>query len=93
MMIKGGAGAENITNNIHVGPGSVGSVGTGVTTPALIKAGRGLAHIHYAITVDPTATSAQIYAELTGVHGHDTVERTSNVLDDASPERDTIISS
>ena len=88
-----GTGPENITNNIHVGPGSVGTVGTGITTPALIKAGRGLAHIHYAITVDPTANAAQIYAELTGVHGHDTVERTSNVLDDASPERDTIISS
>ncbi len=93
MMIKGGNGPQNITNNINVGPGSVGTVGTGITTPALIKAGNGLAHIHYAITVDPTAQAAQIYAELTGVHGHDTVERTANVLDDNSPERDTIISS
>jgi hypothetical protein len=93
MMVQGGNGPNNITDNINVGPGSVGSVGTGITTPALIKAGRGLAHIHYAITVDPTGTGAQIYAELTGVHGHDTVERTANVLDDASPERDSIISS
>jgi hypothetical protein len=93
MMIKGGTGTDDITNDIHVGPGSEGSVGTGITTPALIKAGRGLEHIHYAVTVDPTGTGAQIYAELTGVHGHDTVERTANVLDDASPERDTIISS
>jgi hypothetical protein len=93
MMIKGGNGPQNITSNIHVGPGSVGTVGTGITTPALIKAGRGLDHIHYAITADPTANQAQIYAEITGVHGHDTVERTANVLDDASPERDTIISS
>jgi hypothetical protein len=93
MMVKGGNGPADITQNIHVGPGSVGAVGTGITTPALIKAGRGLTHIHYAVTVDPTANAAQIYAEITGVHGHDTVERTSNVLDDASPGRDTIISS
>ena len=92
MTVHGGRGSANITDNIHVGPGSVGRIGTSPTTPALIKSGTGRNTIHYAITLDPTANAAQVYAEVMG-HRGDTIERTANVVDGSSGSRVRVIDS
>jgi hypothetical protein len=93
MTVKGGGGNNTIIDNIHVGPGSTGTVGTSPTVPALVKAGRGKTKIHYAVTVDPTATGAQVYAAVTGTRGRDQVERTANVQELSSGANDAIVSS
>jgi hypothetical protein len=92
MTVDGGRGPANITDNIHVGPNSVGTIGSSTTAPALIKGGTGRSRIHYAITLDPTANSAQVYAEVLA-HRGDTVERTANVVDGSSGARDKVVSS
>ncbi len=93
MTVNAGNGNDNITDDINVGPGSVGTVGTGAGSAAIIKGGRGKDHIHYAISVDPTATAAQVYAAVTGLHASDTVERTANVSIEGPVKTDSIISS
>jgi hypothetical protein len=93
MTVHGGRGHDTITDNIHVGPGSVGSVGTSTTSPALVKAGTGRANIHYAITMDPTASTAQVYAAVIANRG-DKVERTNNVVNASTGgTKDTVIKS
>jgi hypothetical protein len=92
MTVHGGRGRANITDNIHVGPGSVGTVGTSATSPALVKAVDGKAKIHYAVTLDPTANAAQVFAEVQARRG-DTVERTANVVNGSSGTKDSVISS
>jgi hypothetical protein len=92
MTVHGGRGPADITDNIHVGPGSVGTIGTSPTAPALIKSGPGRSKIHYAITLDPTASGAQVYAEVMG-HRGDTVEHTANVVDGSSGARARVVSS
>jgi hypothetical protein len=90
MTIHGGRGHDDITDNIHVGPGSVGTIGTSATTPALVKAGTGKSHIHYAVTLDPTASGATVYAEVMANRG-DTVERTANVVNGTTGTNDQVI--
>jgi hypothetical protein len=92
MTVHGGRGPANITDNIHVGPNSVGRIGTSATSPALIKTGTGRSKIHYAITLDPTASSAQVFAEVMA-HRGDTVERTANVVDGSSGARVAVVPS
>jgi hypothetical protein len=92
MTVHGGRGPANITDNIHVGSGSVGTVGSSATSPALIKAGTGRTKIHYAITLDPTADAAQVFAEVQA-HRGDTVERTANVVNGSTGAKDSVIDS
>jgi hypothetical protein len=92
MTVHGGRGPANITDNVHVGPNSVGTIGTSATSPALIKAGTGRNKIHYAITLDPTASSAQVFAEVMA-HRGDTVERTANVVNGSTGAKDSVIPS
>jgi hypothetical protein len=92
MTVHGGRGPANITDNIHAGPNSVGTIGTSATAPALIKAGTGRSKIHYAITLDPTASSTQVFAEVEA-HRGDTVERTANVVNGSTGAKDSVIHS
>jgi hypothetical protein len=93
MTVKGGRGTNNITDKINVGPDSTGIVGTSDSIPALIMAGPGKSKIMYAITVDPTASQAHVYAAIAGATSKDTVERTGNVVEDSKIPSDFVISS
>ena len=87
----GGTGNDNIVDNINVGAGSTGTVGTSSTTPAAVEGGAGNDTIRFAVTVDPNAPLAQINAVAIGGTGKDTVSRTSNVQTDATNEKNTIL--
>jgi hypothetical protein len=91
MSIKGGRGKADITDNINVGPYSMGAVGTSTSAPALIKLGSGKSHVKYAVNVDPTASQAQIYAAVTGGTNRDFIERTANVVEDSNIKGDYVI--
>ncbi len=92
LTIDGGSGNDNIADDIFVGPGSTGVVGSNATSPAVVNGGSGNDKIHFAIDVDPTANQAQIAAAVNASTGHDTVEQTANVMLEGNPAKDTTIS-
>ena len=75
---KAGSGNDSITNNVFVGAGSTGTVGSSSTAPAAIEGGKGNDKIRFSIVADPTAT-AQVNAVVVAGTGHETITRTSNV--------------
>ncbi len=93
LSIGAGTGTENISDNVFVGAGSTGTVGTSASQPAAIKAGKGKDTIRFAIASDPTST-AQINAAILGGSGKDVITRSSNVVlqGNASRMKDTVLS-
>ncbi|MHC5537154.1 hypothetical protein ACYOEI_02830 [Singulisphaera rosea] len=92
LAMDGGAGNDTLTNIIQVGANSTGTIGTSSALPAIVEGGSGNDTINYGIFVDPTATQAQVFASAFGGAGRDTVERTSNVQNDATNENDSVVS-
>jgi hypothetical protein len=92
LSIDGGAGNDIITDNVAVGAGSTGTVGTDATTPAVVEGGPGNDQIRFAVVVDPTATAAQVNAVAIGDRGKDTVQRSASVQGDPSNESDALLS-
>jgi hypothetical protein len=93
LSVGAGSGTENISDNVLVGAGSTGTVGSSATSPAAIKAGKGNDTIRFAIASDPTST-AQINAAILVGSGKDVITRSSNVVlqGKTSHTKDTVLS-
>jgi hypothetical protein len=89
--INGGAGNDVINDTANIAAGSTGTVGTDATTPAVVEGGAGKDHINFAVNVDPLATLTQVNGIAIGGQGKDVVQRTANVLGDASNETDSVL--
>ena len=88
----GGDGNDKITVNTHVGAGSTGSIGSSSAAPAAVEGGAGNDTIVDNVSVDPTATQANVYAVAIGGTGKDTVSRTANVTTDPTNEKTILLS-